>query len=153
MIACGQSRSQMKIVDLLIEKGASIHIKDQNGWTPLFYAIDAGNNGMFRILVSLSLSPLNWKLRYSDISFGLHFQMDAEIAHRLLECGAEPNLQDKNGVSIFDVRFSAILPKELSIFDLSSLQFFSQIACVRRNVEMCNLLLERNVPLNRINNR
>jgi ankyrin repeat protein len=133
MIACGQSRSQMKIVDLLIEKGASIHIKDQNGWTPLFYAIDAGNNGMFRILVSLSLSlsPLNWKLRYSDISFGLHFQMDAEIAHRLLECGAEPNLQDKNGVSIFDVRFSAILPKELSIFDLSSLQFFLRLrVCV-----------------------
>jgi hypothetical protein len=44
MIACGSFRKQRKIVDLLIETGASVHIKDRKGWTPLFYSVAAGHD-------------------------------------------------------------------------------------------------------------
>lgn len=31
-----------KIIAILIQNGASVDVKDQNGWTPLFYASATG---------------------------------------------------------------------------------------------------------------
>jgi len=43
--------NSLDIANLLINKGADINVQDDNGWTPLHHAANAGNNDFVRMLL------------------------------------------------------------------------------------------------------
>ena len=85
------------VLDSLIEKGADVHAKDNNGWTPLHWASYRGNLKMAQLLIEKGADVhakenKGWTPLHCASSKG-----HLEIAQLLLEKGADMHAKENKG--------------------------------------------------------
>jgi ankyrin repeat protein len=78
----------VKAAELLINVGAAVNAGDENGDTPLHYAVNRSNEGMARLLIAKGADPLA-RNRYGRTPFRCASdKSDEKMAALLLEIGA-----------------------------------------------------------------
>ncbi len=77
------------IVQILIEAGANINHKDDSGWTPLYYAIDANDVDIAKLLVGT-------ETKFSDLHRAI-LERDLAQVTRLVESGTHVDTKDGFG--------------------------------------------------------
>ena len=97
------NRSDEKVVDLLLEKGADINCRDRSGRTPLFRAVSDGNKKIARLLLDKGAD-----IDVEDGSartplFRAVEQNDSDMASILLEHGAKTTCQNSYGQSLLSL--------------------------------------------------
>jgi hypothetical protein len=90
-------KGDIKKVTLLLENGADVNTKDNDGWTPLMHAAEKGHKEVVELLIEKGAdvntkdndgwTPLMYASKNNDL----------EIIRLLLEKGANVNLTDKYG--------------------------------------------------------
>ena len=85
------------VLDSLIEKGADVHAKDNNGWTPLHWASYRGNLKMAQLLIEKG-ADVNAKNYHGNTPlYWASFKGYLEITQLLIEKGADVNVINKEG--------------------------------------------------------
>ena len=84
-----------KAVQLLLEHGADPNKRMRYSWTPLHLAVRSGSDEAVRLLLKHGAN-VNDKDKWCRTA--LHGASSFEVALALLECGADVNAQDWNGV-------------------------------------------------------
>ncbi|GKT91873.1 ankyrin repeat protein [Colletotrichum tofieldiae] len=85
------------LVSLLIEKGADIEAKDEDGQTPLFHACRFRNDAVARLLIEKGADiEVKDKNGRTPLANACLFRKDA-VARLLIEKGADIEVKDKNG--------------------------------------------------------
>ncbi|KMQ50170.1 Ankyrin [Chitinispirillum alkaliphilum] len=99
MIASSHRHSE-EITTMLLRKGADMNARDFYGWSPLVYAIRAGNHGVSKILIEngadVNATDLyGWTPLFHAVS-----SRSDEIIGLLLKSGAEVNITNDSGIPI-----------------------------------------------------
>jgi ankyrin repeat protein len=84
----------------LLQRGADVNVRDDDGRTPLFSAVLAGSVGLAGLLLE---SGADVNARDQDGWTALHFaaqEHETEIASILIARGADVNAQDQDGASV-----------------------------------------------------
>ncbi|KAL3319487.1 hypothetical protein Ciccas_001854 [Cichlidogyrus casuarinus] len=115
-------KGHMDCIKMLIDSGADINLSDKNGLTPLHYAVDGEQQNVIKQLIELQASvdavdrELGWSplircgMFYQSclhgnfccvyrfiILAGLRNNGNVNVARELIRCGADIELQDKDG--------------------------------------------------------
>lgn len=81
-------------IDFLLENGANIHARDNNGETPLYVAAMEGNHYALKILLTLGADPNDAD---TDGRTPLMLAKDAKTLEILLKVGADQEIKDNEG--------------------------------------------------------
>lgn len=87
---------RMKVVSLLLDRGAELEPRDRNGWTALLTALDAGQKDMIRLLLNRGADPdaaddKGW----SAFHYLANREADPSLFGLLAEAGADPNARSR----------------------------------------------------------
>ncbi|KAK2791579.1 hypothetical protein FQN52_004770 [Onygenales sp. PD_12] len=103
------------LIRMLIEKGASVHSRDETRCTPLHRAIDRRSKGVIRLLVESGadvearqisgLTPLHLAAEYGQ----------AELIQQLIECGADIGARDERGETALHVAARSLSPEAIRL--------------------------------------
>jgi Zn-dependent protease with chaperone function len=86
-------------VTQMIEQGEDVQQEDFNGYTPLDWAVKAGNPKMIELLLKSGADP-NYESTYGMTSLMMAAEIgDPNMIRMLVEGGADPNYQDASGVT------------------------------------------------------
>lgn len=86
--------SDKGIVQLLIDHGAKLDIKDKYGWTPLMYASFQGNSDLVKFYIDSGIDPNIQDTTYKNTALMLASGLEHfEVVKLLLEHGADPNIK------------------------------------------------------------
>lgn len=89
-------------IKLLIENGADVNMKVENGWTPLHYASSSGGFYSIKLLIENGADVnMKDKIGRTPLMVALTYR-DYEIAEILIENGANVNDRDNEGKTILD---------------------------------------------------
>lgn len=84
----------------LINEGADLEAKDEEGYTALAYAGFSQNNEAAHVLLEAGANP-NAEDDYSNVLVSALYNENYELASMLYEYGADPSLKDPSGESAF----------------------------------------------------
>jgi Zn-dependent protease with chaperone function len=86
-------------VTQMIEQGEDVQQEDYNGYTPLDWAVKAGNPKMIELLLKSGADP-NYESTYGMTSLMMAAEIgDPNMIGMLVEGGADPNYQDASGMT------------------------------------------------------
>lgn len=94
------------IARLLIDAGANINVKDDNGWTPLHYATSSNRRAIVELLIT-KRALINAQSTSGDTP--LHFAVrlpDKTIALFLIQSGADSNIKNSQGQTPLHIHLS-----------------------------------------------
>jgi uncharacterized protein len=113
---CAEPEKREKVINLLIEHGAAIDAETPWGATPLMGAAWRCREDLVNLFLALGAAPNRQTKNdgHSPLTYaGLYFKYDASnldrqqralrVVKRLLEAGADPNVRNKKGESVFDI--------------------------------------------------
>ncbi|KAJ3106639.1 Protein T2 [Phlyctochytrium bullatum] len=127
-------RGCLLVCQLLLECGANVKMRDNRGWTPLFFAAQAGNLDVARLLLTKASTPSDISDTAEDgqtcLHVALQFSQD-EVARLLIDRGA-----------VLEPSFGSI-GKTVSVTPL-------HIAVEYGNVTLARLLCERGANTNSV---
>ncbi|WP_295893768.1 ankyrin repeat domain-containing protein [uncultured Vibrio sp.] len=88
---------QPAVIDLLVAKGADLHVADFEGAYVMWYAVDGGNKKLIEQLIShgASLNKLD-ELQQTVLMYAASFDIDELIAYGI-EAGVSPLTKDSEG--------------------------------------------------------
>jgi ankyrin repeat protein len=84
----------------LLQRGADVNVRDEEGRTPLFSAVLGGSVGLLGLLLE---SGVDVNARDNEGWTALHFaaqEYEVEITRILIARGADVNAQDQDGASV-----------------------------------------------------
>ena len=102
------SRGNTEVVSFLIEKGADVNAKRDDGWTPLHSAAYKRREDTARVLIAAGAN-VNAKTKWGTtplhaaVSRGYKGPNNEDVVRLLLEKGAEVNARDNSGNTALDV--------------------------------------------------
>lgn len=100
----------LKIVQLLIDYGADINAKNDEGFTPLMFAVENGNVGAVKLLLKYGA-----KVNVQDIygnSILLHAVSNMyikDLVPILIFSGANPKIKNNAGIDCYNTKFANVL--------------------------------------------
>jgi uncharacterized protein len=103
-----------KIVILLIEHGADIHVRNESGWTALMYASSKGSFEMAKLLLENGADPNISNNSGETALMCAAYQGCVEIVKLLVEKGANVTARDKKGERALDKK-GRITPEIISV--------------------------------------
>ncbi|XP_055848446.1 serine/threonine-protein phosphatase 6 regulatory ankyrin repeat subunit A-like [Episyrphus balteatus] len=151
----------LKITEMLLDKGADIDADNKNGYSPLILAIFKNNEEIIDLLIRKKAN-----LNYTCLKglSALHATMDFSLCHltqKLLQNGAYINIistnsSDRGFTPLHYATFNGniaiikVLLKYGADVDVKEENGFTplHIACAKGNVEIIELLLTKNVDVN-----
>lgn len=121
-LLCLSARGKhLAVASLLLERGAQLDLQSEDrGYSPLMDAAQAGSADLVKLFLGKGADP---NLKSKDGQTALVVAVgrnDAEVAHLLVEGGADPDEADKLGLSAR--KYAALFknPAILSLFDASA---------------------------------
>mmetsp|Transcript_24878 Transcript_24878/g.39964 ORF Transcript_24878/g.39964 Transcript_24878/m.39964 type:complete len:316 (+) Transcript_24878:82-1029(+) len=106
-----------KKLKALIESKEDPNLEDEDNWTPLHWAVKYRNIEAVELLIEAKTKP-NEKNDYGQSPLHLAVEKQGgsyEIAKKLLEAGADPNLRDKAHITPYEI---TILEKNIPMINL-----------------------------------
>lgn len=110
------SRNYTNIMSILIEFGASVFAQDNDGWTPLIYACNAGNADATTLLLDTDIRCL--EIISNSGQTPLHYAVadnSVECVNILLEYGADPLSENNDGSTPLEVTTDETDPQIVDI--------------------------------------
>src|SRR5688500_16811768 len=92
------ARGDLEVVNVLVQRGADVNVKDKRGYTALFHAIEAMYDDVALVLMSQpSLDPNARGKNGTTALINYVWRTRKDAVEKLLERGADVNAQDADG--------------------------------------------------------
>ena len=105
---CAAREGHKGVVEKLIEKEANMDAKAVRGFTALHLAAESGHKEVAELLIRNRRGLLNKRTRHGETALFLAVQSEhVEVVRFLLEEGADPHMENRNNVTVFDLACSA----------------------------------------------
>ncbi|AVL93789.1 putative ankyrin repeat protein [Megavirus vitis] len=119
MIAVAKSNINIETINLLLEYGSDPNIQDFDNITALIISIKASSDeNIIKLLLSRCININTQYKNKSTILMHACYNYNIGITELLLNLGANPNLQDDNGLTALMLTCMKSTPEILQIFDL-----------------------------------
>jgi ankyrin repeat protein len=89
----------LTIVKSLIKKGLDVNIRDEDGISPIHYAVVLGHNHIAQLLIEsgADVNTQSCDMEFTTLLYATCFTGNYELTRILIAAGANPNVASKNG--------------------------------------------------------